>query len=60
MKHYRPSSELQRCAEQALRNRRRLAIWRKRYWQQIDDTPPGKPVPIRKKRRAEDRPDDHN
>ncbi len=60
MKRYRPSSELQRCAEQELRNRRRLAIWRKRYWQHLDETPPDRPVPPRKKRRTGVRPDEHN
>lgn len=54
MKHYRPSSELQRCAEQALRNRRRLTIWRKRYWQHLEETRPGASVPG-KKPRPEDR-----
>ncbi len=31
MKHYHPSSELMRAAEEALRNERRLAAWRLRY-----------------------------
>ena len=44
MKHYRPSSELQRSAEQALRNRRRLTIWRKRYWQQLAPQEPTAPA----------------
>lgn len=60
MKRYRPSSELQRCAEQALRNRRRLAIWRKRYWQHLDEAPPGRPARKRERRRTGARPDDHN
>jgi hypothetical protein len=59
MRHYRPSSELQRTAEQALRNRRRLAIWRKRYWQHLDEPSPGVPLNDPKQRPEDGARHDH-
>lgn len=38
MKRYRPSSELQRAAELAVRNGESLAAWRKRYAEHMAKT----------------------